>query len=503
MQVVVIGAGMGGLSAAIRLATAGVRVTVFEQGAQPGGKLNRWARDGWTFDTGPSLLTMPWVLRDLFTDAGASLDEFVTLDPVDPVCRYCFADGTHLDLTTDSARMAANIEALAPRDVPAFFRFLAHAADLYAVAGEPFLRHPIRRETLRLGRDALFRYGLRLRDLPKIASPRTVHQTVSRFFSDPRLRQVFDRYATYNGSSPYRAPAALCLIPFVEFATGAWHPRGGMYRVAEALVALAAQVGVVLHRGTPVTRVIEEGGRATGVRLASGEMMPADAVISNVDVLTTYERLLDAASPGVARTLAALRALEPSYSAFILLLGTRGTFPRLPHHSIFFPADYAAEFRDIVVRRVSPNDPTIYICRATATDASVAPPGCDNLFVMVNVPYLDGRTDWCEMTAWYREHILEALRRRGLSLTGAIAVEDVWTPERLERAYGAQRGAIYGFASNGPRAAFLRPPNRSTAIARLYFAGGSTHPGGGIPLALLSGRIAADLAREEFGARAA
>lgn len=499
----VIGAGMGGLGAAIRLAAAGVRVTVFEQGASPGGKVNQWQRDGWTFDTGPSLLTMPWVLRDLFADAGASLDRFVTLDRVDPICRYYFADGTHLDLTTDSARMAANIAALAPREVPAFFRFLAYAADLYATAGEPFLRYPIRYETFRKERDALFRHGLRLRDLPKITSPRTMHGAVARFFSDPRLRQVFDRYATYNGSSPYRAPAAFCLIPFVEFATGAWYPRGGMYRITEALVALAEEVGVVLHRETPVARIIDEGGRVTGVRLACEETIPADAVLSNVDVLTTYERLLDDASPGVARASVALRAREPSYSAFVLLLGTCRTFPQLPHHSIFFSADYAAEFRDVVGRRLPPSDPTVYVCRATATDASVAPSGCDNLFVMVNVPYLDGRTDWSRMGGAYREHIMDVLRRRGVSLSGTIAVEDAWTPSRLEAAYGAQRGAIYGFASNSPRAAFLRPPNRSNAVRGLYFAGGGTHPGGGIPLALLSGRIAADLVCEEFAERAA
>jgi phytoene desaturase len=503
MHVVVIGAGMGGLAAAVRLAVAGIRVTLFEQGAQPGGKLNRWTRDGWTFDTGPSLLTMPWVLRDLFAEAGASLDDFLTLDPVDPICRYFFADGTHLDLTTDSARMATNIEALAPRDVPAFFRFLAYAADLYALAGEPFLRYPIRPATLRQRRGDLFRYGLRLRDLPKIASPRTVHQTVSHFFSDPRLRQVFDRYATYNGSSPYRAPAAFCLIPFVEFATGAWHPRGGMYRIAEALVALAQRVGAEVHCETRVARVMHGAGRATGVQLASGEIVLADAVIANVDVLTAYERLIDDAPPAIERTRVALRRLEPSYSAFVLLLGMRGTFPQLPHHSIFFSEDYRAEFRDLVDRRVPPTDPTIYICRATATDPSAAPMGCDNLFVMVNVPYRDGRTDWSDVTAWYRDRVLEALRRRGIALAASVAVEDIWTPARLETAYGAQRGAIYGFASNTPRAAFLRPSNRSAALTGLYFAGGSTHPGGGVPLALLSGRIAADLVREELSERAA
>jgi phytoene desaturase len=494
---------MGGLSAAIRLARAGMRVTLFEQGERTGGKVNRWTCDGWTFDTGPSLLTMPWVLRELFTDAGASLDAYLTLDPVDPVCRYFFADGSLLDVTTDSTRMAANIEALAPRDVPAFFRFLSYAADMYAIAGEPFLRHAVDRATLQRERAALFRYGFRPRDLTKLLSPLTVHQTVSRFFSDPRLRQVFDRYATYNGSSPYRAPAAFCLIPFVEFATGAWHPRGGMYRIAEALTALATRLGVVVRCESPVAAITQDARGVTGVRLASGEVVPADAVVSNVDVLTTFERLLDAETPAIHRTRARVRASEPSSSAFLMLVGTNRVFSALPHHAIFFPADYAAEFRDMLDRRVPPRDPTIYICRATATDPSTAPPGCDNLFIMVNVPHLDGQTDWSSLALPYRNHILEVLRRRGLDIDASIVVEDRWTPARIASAYGAQGGAIYGFASNTRRAAFLRPANRSDAVRHLYFAGGSAHPGGGIPLALLSGKIAADLVLEDAREHAA
>ncbi|HEY8291577.1 MAG TPA: phytoene desaturase family protein [Thermomicrobiales bacterium] len=503
MHVAVIGAGMGGLAAAVRMAVRGASVTVFEQGPRPGGKLNQWACDGWTFDTGPSLLTMPWALRDLFAAAGCALDEALTLDPVDPVCRYSFTDGSHLDVTTDSARMAANIEALSPRDVPAFFRFLAYTGDLYATAAEPFLHHPMRAGTLARERDTLFRLGFRPRDLAKVASLRSVHGTVRRFFHDPRLRQVFDRYATYNGSSPYYAPAAFCLIPFVEFSTGAWHPRGGMYRIAEALNALAEWCGVTLRLASPVAAITHRAGKATGVRLLSGEEIAADAVISNVDVLTTYERLLDVDAPGIWTMRAALRKREPSSSAFLLLLGTRRTFPALPHHSIFFSDNYRAEFTDIRSRRMPPTDPTIYLCRATATDPSAAPPGCDSLFVMVNVPYLDGRTDWQAFAPHYRDAVLRALRRRGLDIEPEIAVEAIWTPETIMHAYGAQRGAIYGFASNGRGAAFLRPPNQSPIIQNLYFAGGSTHPGGGVPLALLSGKIASDLVLERAKERAA
>lgn len=493
MQVIVIGAGMGGLAAASRLAAHGAHVTVFEQNARVGGKLNQWSADGWTFDTGPSLLTMPDVLRDLFRDAGCALDDYLTLDRVDPICRYFFADGEQIDMTTDSAAMAEQIARLSPRDVPAFFRFIAHASDLYALAGAPFLRYPMRAETLIRERSNLFPSGFRPRDLMKFASPRTVHGTTARFFTDPRIRQVFDRYATYNGSSPYRAPAAFCLIPFVEFATGAWHPRGGMYRIAEALAALVAEQGVTLHLKSAVQSIEVRNGRACGVRLADGTHVAADVVLSNVDVMTTYERLITDHSPATVRAGEALKKLEPSYSGFLLLLGTRRTFPELPHHTIFFSRDYRAEFRDIQARRVPSSDPTIYIGRATATDPSSAPPGCDNLFIMVNVPYLDGKTNWVTRAPQYRDQILESLRRKGLDIAPAIAVESIWTPETLAASYGAQRGAIYGFASNTRRAAFLRPPNQSAAIRDLYFAGGSTHPGGGVPLALLSGRIAADV----------
>ncbi len=493
MQVIIVGAGMGGLAAAIRLAAAGVRVTLFEQGERVGGKMNRWDAAGWTFDTGPSLLTMPWALRDLFSAAGREMEAELPLDPVDPICHYRFADGSHLDVTSDTARMAANIAALSPPDVPAFFRFLAYAGDLYAVAGAPFLNGDIDGFLHRESASARFPYGFRPRDLLKIAAPRAMHGAVSRFFRDPRLRQVFDRYATYNGSSPYRAPAAFCLIPFVELTSGAWHPRGGMYRVAAALERLARELGVLIHTHTRVAEITVRSGAAIGVRLADGERVAADAVISNVDVLTTYDLLLPDDAPGVWRERRALHAREPSSSGFLLLLGTSRTFPDLPHHTVFFSADYRAEFADIVERRVPPGAPTIYVCRATATDPTAAPAGCDNLFVMVNVPCLDNQTHWSTFWPTYRDHVLETLARRGLDLSGAITVESVWTPETLRDRYGAHRGAIYGFASNSPRAAFLRPPNRAKAIRGLYFAGGSTHPGGGVPLALLSGTIAAEM----------
>jgi phytoene desaturase len=502
MQVVVVGAGMGGLAAAIRLAAAGAQVTLFEQGERVGGKLNRWSASGWTFDTGPSLLTMPWVLRDLFAAAGREMDAVLPLDPVDPICHYRFADGSRLDVTSDTARMAANIAALAPRDVPAFFRFLSYASDLYAIAGAPFLNGSVEEMRGRPMRE-LFPFGFRPRDLLAVASPRTVHGAVSHFFRDPRLRQVFDRYATYNGSSPYRASAAFCLIPFVELSSGAWHPRGGMYRIAEELERLAREFGVAIHTRTAAEGIIVRDGAAVGVRLVGGERVSADAVISNVDVLTTYDRLLPDDAPGVWPTRRALHAREPSYSGFLLLLGTTDTHPDLPHHTIFFSADYRAEFADIERRRVPPREPTIYVCRATATDPSAAPAGCDNLFVMVNVPYLDGKINWAASWPAYRDRVLDALARRGLDMGGSIAVESVWTPETLRDRYGAQRGAIYGFASNTPRAAFLRPPNRAKAIQGLYFAGGSTHPGGGVPLALLSGKIVAEMiARDQSRSQA-
>ena len=476
-DVVVIGGGLGGLAAAITLAAAGRAVTLVEQLERVGGKLNLVEVDGFSFDTGPSLLTMPWVLRELFATAGTSLEAELTIEPVDPLCRYVWSDGTVFDMTPQLPQLAAGIARFEPADVAGFSRFLGYTAQIYDAVAEPFLARPFR------GLRDMFNQRM-LRDSLRIDPLRTVDQSLRAFFRSPRLRQVFGRYATYNGSSPFRAPATFNLIGYVELTQGGWHVRGGMYQIARALERTARRLGVSMLTSTAVSTILEHDGAVTGVRLADDRTIAAGQVVANVDPRIVAERLR-----GTPRRRP---AGELSYSGFVLMLGVRGVDPLLRHHTIFFSDDYRREFDAIVTRGVPADDPTVYVCAPSASDPTVAPPGHSNLFILVNAPHTGQYPHWPATAARYRDLVLDRLERNGLpGLRQRIVVERMLTPNDLEQRYAAPGGAIYGLASNNPFAAFLRPPQRAPDVRGLYFAGGGTHPGGGIPLVLLSGRAAA------------
>jgi phytoene desaturase len=317
----------------------------------------------------------------------------------------------------------------------------------------------------------------------------------ARHFSDPRLVQLFDRYATYNGSSPYATPAAFAVIPFVEHHFGAWHPRGGIYQIAAALERRAREMGVEIRLNRPVQRISTHanGGppRVTGVRLAGGGELSADIVICNADAVNAGERLL-----GETEATAAARAAAPSLSGFILTAGVRRQFSRLAHHNIFFSRDYPAEFRAIFDEGRPAEDPTIYVAISARSDPSQAPPGCDNYFILVNAPALGGAFAWDDTTTnWYASLVLARLEEtHGLrGLRDALAFVEPFTPADFAARYGAWRGTLYGHASHDRFSAFRRPPNRHPRLRNLYFVGGSTHPGGGIPLVLLSGKIVSEM----------
>jgi phytoene desaturase len=455
---------------------------VLEKNERVGGKLNLIAEQGYTFDTGPSLLTMPWVLRELFASAGRHLEDMLTLLPVEPTCRYRWPDGTGFDAFQSLPLLAEQIAALEPRDVAGLFRFMEYAARIYQAVAEPFLLHPF--DGLR---DLLTPAALR--DAWAIDPFRTVDQAVRGFFRSPYLRQVFDRYATYNGSSPYRAPATFNLIAYVELVEGGWYLRGGMYELARALERLARELGAEVRTHSPVARILTRGGGANGVQLADGERLEAAAVVVNADPRYAYAQLL----PEERAMATRLARLEPSCSGFVLLLGVDRVYEQLAHHSIFFSADYPREFAAIFDKRVPAPDPTVYVCATSVSDPAHAPPGHMNLFVLVNAPALAGRVAWEREAAGYRDLVVRKLMRMGLDdLEQRITYERIITPEDLQARYNAPGGAIYGLASNTPWAAFLRPPLRSRELRRLYFVGGGTHPGGGIPLVLLSGRAVAE-----------
>jgi phytoene desaturase len=484
-HVIIVGAGLGGLAAALRLRAAGVRVTLLEKNARVGGKMSQVQRDGFTFDTGPSLFTMPWVVRELLAVAGRRLEDELEIVPVDPTCRYRWPDGTQFDAWADLPRLASEIERISPPDIEGFFRFMAFAARIYRAAAEPFLLEPF------AGLRTMLQPRL-VRDVLKIAPFSTVDQAVRRFFKHPYLRQLFNRYATYNGSSPYRSPATFCIIPYVEIAQGGWYIRGGMYQLAATLGRVALELGVELRLNCAVEQVLIERGQATGVRLADGTTLAADYVIVNADALYALDELIEP-------TRAPDHDL--SCSGFVLLLGVSRDYPQLQHHNIFFSADYPAEFRAIFDLHVPAPDPTIYVAATCRADQQHAPAGMLNLFVLVNAP-ATGRVDWPREAQAYRDLIVRRLEAYGLSDLGAsIVTEQILTPADLGAMTNARRGALYGPASHGLQAAFLRPLNQPKAVRGLALVGGATHPGGGIPLVLLSGKAGATWALESLKAR--
>ena len=483
------GAGLGGLGTAVRLAGAGYRVTLIEKNERAGGKLNLVEAGGFRFDTGPSLVTLPGVIADTFRAAGRRMEDYLTLTPLDPICRYRFADGSGLDVSPDPARLAREVGAIAPGDVAGLSRFLAYSRALFRRAGPIFLL----RGRPRL-RDLLSRRGL---DALRIDARVSMHRAVSRFFRDERLVQLFDRYATYNGSSPYRAPATLAMIPHIELAGGGWYSQGGLYRLAESLLAVAQELGVDFRPNCEAARILVEGrgkvARAAGVRLASGEELRAGNVVVNADPMHAYRSLMPPQNRD-RRLARRLERLEPSSSGFALLLGVRGDYPRLAHHNVFFSRDYRGEFDAIFERGVPAPDPTIYVACVSRSDPTQAPPGHLNLFVLVNAPALPAGNlnKWDMWTRPYRDAIIRKLEATGLdNLRERIVFEQTITPQDFQEKYNAWRGSIYGLSSNSRATAFLRPPNRATGVKNLYFVGGSVHPGGGIPLVLLSARLVA------------
>ncbi|MGW0808549.1 phytoene desaturase family protein [Nonomuraea sp. NPDC002799] len=473
-EVTVIGGGVGGMVSALLLARQGHQVRLYERLPRLGGKLAEHRRDGFTFSLGPSLLTMPGLFRELGLDR----------DLVQPaeLCRYRFADGSTLTARRDPERMAAEVERLAPGQGAAWRAFYAWADGCLRAAGHTFFAGPLGRPP----REA------RLRDLLAVAPASSLDGLARRFFRDPRLRQYVGRYATYAGSSPYRAPAALGCVPALEHGQGAWYVPGGLPRLADDLAIMLKAAGVLVHLSTPVAAVLSAGGRITGVRLAGGESVPADVVVANTDAAELYGHLLPD-----RRRFRRLARLGLSSSAFLLLAGVEGRTPGMTHHSVVFSGDYEREFADIFDRREPPRDPTVYIGCSAVDDPAQAPAGMENWTMLVNVPARDpGR--WRTGVAAYRDLVLERLAARGHDLAGRLRFVDVFTPADLRDRYGAWGGAIYGSAYRGRLAPFARPGNRGPRRG-LYLVGGTAHPGGGLPMVTLGARIVADLVRADFG----
>ena len=467
---VVIGAGVGGLCAAIRLGAAGRRVTVLERNDVAGGKLAVREREGFSFDTGPSLVTLPGLFADVLALAGLRLDDDLDLVRLDPQFRYHWPDGSSLDVADDPARTAVSMDALSPGAGAAYRAFLADAERIWTVAERTFLAGAMDRPT------AMVRRMRSPRDLLAIDPLRTLHRAAAARFADPRLQQWAGRYATYSGSSPYRAPATLACIAHVEAAHGCWYPRRGLGALRDALVRAAHAVGVEVRCGIDVAS-IEPGSVVTG----AGERVRGRHIVANVDAVHLYRDLLHD-----ERMTRRVRRAEPSGSGFVMLAGVRGRTPGLAHHNVWFSPSYAAEY-DALDHGRAAHDPTIYACVSSVTDPAQAPRGDENWFLLVNVP--PGPLPAQEA---YAGVVFDRLAARGVDLRHRLAFTELITPSDLQARYRAEGGSIYGTSSNGRRAAFLRPANRSPHPG-LYLVGGSSHPGGGLPLVATSGRIVAEM----------
>jgi phytoene desaturase len=506
-HVAVIGGGVGGLAASIRLAAAGARVSLFEKNPRVGGKLNlreiphphRPHDRPFRFDTGPSLLTLPFVFEQLFAAAGEKLADHLDLIQLDPIARFIWADGSQFELKALPPDTEQELVRFANEELPGWRNVAAQGRNIWDLTADLFLYHSPE-QSLR-GDGFNPRKALSMLTVPlRIGMFRRFSRLIDRHISNQKLREVLYQYATYSGASPFRAPATLAVIPFAEQNFGGWYPRGGMYRIAEALESIARKLGVVIRTETPVSSVIVENATVRGLQLSSGEAIESDAVLANSDVVYTYRNLIPAKDRRKYNDKT-LNRLEPGGSGMVLLLGVDGTYPQLAHHTKFMPADYTSDLTAMFETKTVPTDPCIYVCASTRTDSTQAPDGCENLFILASAPAIDGRLDWTTEGPRYRDQLIDTLERRfGLTdLRKRIVVERHFTPADLQSIYNANAGSIYGIGSNSRRSAFLRPPNRDRDVRNLYFAGGATHPGGGLPLVTLSGKIAAELIMEDFG----
>ena len=471
-RAVIIGGGLAGLATALRLRKSGWRTTVFEAGAAMGGKMNHWHQGGFRFDTGPSLITMPWVFRDAFAAGGGRLEEHVELRPLDPVAQYRFDDGTSFEYSSQLPAWLGTLKRIAPGEETGFFRFLDLGARLFEVSRQTFFRRsPFERPAPGEWRA--------MRHMPLRHGWGNYQRTIDSFFRSPYLRQLYGRYPTYVGSSPYRSPATLAVIPYIEFAFGGYAVTGGLYRIIEGLAALARQAGVELVTNTPVSRILTDRGAVRGVELESGERIGVDVVVMNGDYAATAAMLGKPAPP--------LR--HRSMSGLVFLFGIRRELPGIHQHTVLFSTDYQGEFSQIFDEQRFPDDPTVYVNVPSRGDRTLVPGSGETLFAMANAP-ASGELWDDRMVAQARARVMARLRRAGFpEFEQDIVVSDIWTPSRIASRYRMPGGSIYGSDSHGWRNAFLRPRNVNPYARGLYHVGGSTHPGGGTPTVLLSAEI--------------
>ncbi len=488
---IIIGSGIAGLAAATRLAIAGFSVRVYERNEVPGGKIAVFEKEGYRFDAGPSLLTQPQNIEALFADAGEAIEDYFIYKDVDIACRYFFENGKSVKAYTNTEAFAQELEHQIGEDKHLVKDYLQGSKKIYDNIGSIFLNYSLHKRSTWLHKRIFTAF--KAVKLPYLFQSLDAYNT--KHFKTKEAGQIFNRFATYNGSNPYKAPAMLSLIPHLEMNEGTYYPQGGMISITNALYQLALKKGVQFHFNSPVQRIINSEGKVQGV-VVNDKNLYADVVVSNADVYFTYKNLLNFA--GKARKVL---KQERSSSAVIFYWGIGKAFPGLGLHNIFFSKQYQEEFRHIFDIKELYNDPTVYINITSKEEAGHAPVGKENWFVMINVPANTGQ-DWDTLVAAARTNIIQKLNRMlATDVESLIETETVLDPLLIEQNTGSYQGSLYGTSSNSKMAAFFRSPNFSGDLENLYCCGGSVHPGGGIPLCLRSAKITTDIIAEDFKKR--
>jgi phytoene desaturase len=488
-SVIVVGAGIGGITAAIHLARSGRQVTVVEKNAHPGGRCDRFSREGHHFDTGPTLFIMPLLYEAEFRALGCSIREHLELQRVDPTYKLVFENGSHLALTSDMASMEAQMESIEPGSFRSFLRYLQEGEQHYRLVLENLVNHDFRRfsEILDLHNLPLF-YQLK----PLVSH----YKNMSAYFHEPRLKSAFTFQDMYTGLSPFEAPATFSMMPYAELAHGVWYPKGGMYRIVEVLMELAYRAGVEFQFNAPVEQIDIRSNQVRGVCLAGGAHLEAEVVLANADLPYVYGQLLP---PGKAD--GSFTRKHFSASAFSFFWGLDRQYPSLSPHMLFLPDDYRETFSNGERGQVLPGNPIVYLHTPAQIDPSMAPRGQDTLTAVIPVGHMGSNSgqNWGILRDQARQHVFRCLRKVGVTdLEAHIKFEETYTPLSWAKRYNLVKGSTHGLSHRLTQMAYFRPSNRHSRYKNLYFVGASTHPGTGIPTAMVSGRLVAKRIGDEL-----
>ena len=487
-KAIIIGSGIAGMATAIRLATEGFTVEVFESNDYPGGKLSVFEKDGFRFDAGPSLFTQPVNIEELFHLANEPIQDYFNYSSVDVACHYFFENGKNIIAYTDKKKLAIEFSDKLGENSQSVIKYLSDAEKLYENVGMVFLNHSLHKMETWLNRRVI----KALSTVKFSYLFKTLHQHNKSVFKTPEAVQIFNRFATYNGSNPYKAPGMLSLIPHLELSQGTYYPQGGMISITNALYKLALKKDVKFNFNHKVERILHDNGKAKGISTNSKTYF-ADVVVSNGDVYYTYKNLLNHSS-----VVKKLEGIERSSSALIFYWGIKKEFHQLGLHNILFGEKYESEFDHLFHKGSMIDDPTIYINITSKLEKEHAPSECENWFVMVNAPANTGQ-DWNELVSKTKASVINKINRLlNTNIEEYLVSETIMDPVVIEQKTGTYKGSLYGTSSNSKFAAFFRPANFSSQIKGLYFCGGTVHPGGGIPLCLKSAAITTELIKKDY-----